>query len=188
MQTPGDRRHEGRGRDLDGGRNLDGGRREGRGRGQSGAALIEFALVVPLLVAILYAIVSFGVALAVKQSITQAASDAARAAVPAPQNGDKTEAGAVAAATGQATNTLGWILGSGQTCNNNTVGITCTTSVATCPKDVAQNNCITVTVTDDYKNHPIIPNLPLLGFLLPSTISSSTTSLLAGSNPPTITG
>ncbi|MGH9301317.1 MAG: TadE family protein, partial [Acidimicrobiales bacterium] len=61
MQTPGDRRHEGRGRDLDGGRNLDGARRESRGRGQSGAALIEFALVVPLLVAILYAIVSFGV-------------------------------------------------------------------------------------------------------------------------------
>lgn len=155
-------------------------------RGEAGAALVEFALVMPLLIALLYGIVSFGVALAVKQSITQAASDAARAAVPYPQNNDPNEAGPSGVAVAQATNTLGWVLGSGGTCGNNSAGITCTTSVVTCPNQPSENNCLTITVTDDYKDHPIIPNLPLLGLLLPTSISSTTTSLLAGSNPPSI--
>ncbi|MHB1487568.1 MAG: TadE family protein [Acidimicrobiales bacterium] len=176
---------ESQGRGVSGDQGADQGAHR-RLRGEGGAALVEFALVMPLLIALLYGIVSFGVALAVKQSITQAASDAARAAVPFPQNNDPTEAGPSGAAVGQATNTLGWILGSGGTCGNNSAGITCTTSVATCPNEPNQNNCLTVTVTDNYKDHPIIPNLPLLGFLLPSTISSTTTSLLAGSSPPTI--
>lgn len=167
-------------------------RRRRRLGGEHGAALVEFALVVPLLIALLYGIVSFGVALAVKQSITQAASDAARAAVPYPQNNDPSEVGPVGAATGQATNTLKWILNSGGTCDSNpssnSAGLTCTATVVPCPNQPSQNNCMTVTVSDDYKNHPIVPNLPLLGLLLPNTISSTTTSLLAGSNPPVITG
>src|SRR5580765_3522295 len=56
-------------------------RRRPTGRDQSGAALVEFSLVVGLFAFILYGLVSFGMVLATKQKVTAAASDGARAAV-----------------------------------------------------------------------------------------------------------
>ncbi|MDQ6783430.1 MAG: pilus assembly protein [Actinomycetota bacterium] len=50
-------------------------------RDQSGAAMVEFAMVVGLFALVLYAIVAFGSVLATKQRVTSAAADAARAAV-----------------------------------------------------------------------------------------------------------
>ncbi|MDQ6840191.1 MAG: pilus assembly protein [Actinomycetota bacterium] len=50
-------------------------------RDQSGAAMVEFALVVGLFVFILYGLVSFGMDLATKQKVTAAAADGARASV-----------------------------------------------------------------------------------------------------------
>ena len=51
------------------------------GRDQSGAAAVEFALVVGLFAFILYGLVAFGVILAQKQKVTNAAAEAARATV-----------------------------------------------------------------------------------------------------------
>lgn len=50
-------------------------------RDQSGAAAVEFALVVGLFAFILYGLVAFGVILAQKQKVTNAAAEAARATV-----------------------------------------------------------------------------------------------------------
>lgn len=52
-----------------------------RRRDESGAAMVEFALVVGLFAFILYGLVSFGSVLATKQRVTSAAADGARASV-----------------------------------------------------------------------------------------------------------
>ena len=52
-----------------------------RERGESGAALVEFALVIGLFMLILYGLISYGMILATKQRVTNAASEAARSAV-----------------------------------------------------------------------------------------------------------
>ena len=65
---------------------------------ESGAALVEFALVVGLFVFILYGLISFGMILATKQRITNAAAEAARAAV-----GESNDADAISVATARVT-------------------------------------------------------------------------------------
>lgn len=55
-----------------------------RDESETGAAMVEFALVVGLFAFILYGLVSFGMILATKQQVTSAAADGARAAVGAP--------------------------------------------------------------------------------------------------------
>ena len=52
-----------------------------RERGESGAALVEFALVIGLFMLILYGLISYGMIMATKQRVTNAASEAARSAV-----------------------------------------------------------------------------------------------------------
>ena len=53
-------------------------RRDGTRRGQRGASLVEFALIVPLLSMFLFGIVQFGIAYDKKQSINSAAREGAR--------------------------------------------------------------------------------------------------------------
>lgn len=152
-----------------------GGRR--RGHGQNGAALLEFALVAPLLFLFLYAIVAYGMVLVVQHSVTQAAADAARAAVPVTQD-LPADSGPAQTALDQADIDLKW-LGGASACSR--PGFSCTTSVlAPCPDSGSNTRCLEVTVTYDYERHPIIPSLPGLGLILPSTLHASTTTLLAG--------
>ena len=148
-----------------------------RGRGQGGAALLEFALVAPLLFLFLYAIVAYGMVLAVKHAVTQAAADAARAAVPVTQD-LPAESGPSGTALAQANVDLNW-LGGTNACSQ--PGFSCTTSVLSpCPGSGSSTNCLQVTVRYDYVDHPIVPSLPGLGLILPDSLQSSTTTLLAG--------
>ena len=159
---------------------LAGGTRAQRLRGEGGAALLEFALVAPLLFLLLYAIAAYGMALAVKHSVTQAAADAARAAVPVVQD-LPAEAGPSAAAVHQADVDLQW-LGGTDPCDQ--AGFSCTTSILSpCPDSGSATNCLRVTVTYDYQDHPIVPSLPGFGLFLPASLSSSSTPLLAGPDP-----
>lgn len=140
------------------------------GRDQRGTALLELALVLPVLVLILYGIVSFGVVLAAQHTLTEAASDGARAAVPVPQSATP---GPSTVAEAQADDTLGWL---GQ-CDQS--GITCTTALAPCGGAVSSSTCLTLTITYDYTDHPLVPLLPGLNLVMPSTLTSSTTTLMA---------
>ena len=55
--------------------------REGRRRRtESGAAAVEFALVLPLLVVLVLGIISYGVMLSFRQTLSQATTEGARAA------------------------------------------------------------------------------------------------------------
>jgi Flp pilus assembly protein TadG len=121
-------------------------------RDQSGAAAVEFALVVGLFIFILYGLISFGMILATKQRITNAAAEGARAAV-----GQASPAAAVSAATAR-------VLAAGLPAG----AYTPTYSTAQC----GSNQCITVTITYDLDGHPVIPPAPGLGHLIPPTISS----------------
>ena len=128
--------------------------------------MLEMALAVPLLLLFLYGIIATGAYLAAEHTMVQAAADGARAAVPA--------ANPSTAAVDQVSSSLGWL---GQ-CGKN--GITCTATPTTGACSVLVSTpCITVAVSYDYADHPLVPELPGLNMILPSTIKASTTTLLA---------
>jgi Flp pilus assembly protein TadG len=141
--------------------------------GERGAAAVEFALVVPLLLLILFGIVSYGFMLSMRQGMAQAAGEGARAAAVTLVDAEKDDA-AVAA--------IDDALSYGVTCaggslqrDGETVG-TCTVSApAPCEGDGGAD-CVTVSLTYAYDEHPIVPALLGLGALLPDTLEYTTTA------------
>ncbi len=119
---------------------------------ESGAAILEFSLVVILFVSFLYALVAFGVILAKKQEITNAAADGARAAV-----GSTTPAAAAQARVEQA-------LGA--------PGSKYAATYVPGPCTGGSGSCITVTIEWDYAGNPVVPNPPLFGKVAPDTLSA----------------
>jgi Flp pilus assembly protein TadG len=136
-----------------------------RRRDEQGAEMVEFAFVVVLLIALLYGIISYGLILAAQATITQAAADAARAGIVASST-------AISTAEAQAGTDVGWM--DKGTCGTASTTITCVASEAPCPSN-ANNECLTVTVTYNYNSNPLFPELPGLGVITPSTLSSSNT-------------
>ena len=130
-----------------------------RGRDQKGAALVEFAMVAGLFVAILYALIYFGMALATKQRVTNAAAEAARAAVGASDPAD-----AQNKAQARVLNLLGTPNGRYTV---SPVAAACDTGNPTGPQ------CITVTISWDWDNHPVVPAAPGLGVFPVETLGSS---------------
>jgi Flp pilus assembly protein TadG len=138
--------------------------------------MVEFAFVVLLLIALLYGIISYGLVLAAQSTLTQAAADAARSGIVSPSS-------AVTTAEGQAATDVGWM---GKGCfepdvlGSASAPITCKASTGSCPSN-ANSTCLTVTVKYDYASSPLFPELPGLGVIMPSTISS--TNVLQVSTP-----
>ncbi len=135
-------------------------------RDQSGAALVEFALVIGLFVLILYALIYFGMALATKQRVTNAAAEGARAAV---------GAASPSAAQTVAQNRVEALLGA----PNGRYTVTpvagpCNTTASNGPQ------CIKVTVTYDWENHPAVPAAPGLGLAPVDTLGSTATVQYSG--------
>ncbi len=145
-------------------------------RDERGAEMVEFALVVVLLIALLYGIISYGLILAAQSTITQAAADGARAGIVASTPGGSTgppcTTSACVVGEGQAATDLGW-MGKG-TCGTASTTITCVATEAACPSN-ANNQCLTIKVTYNYNSSPLFPELPGMGVITPSTISSSNT-------------
>lgn len=129
-------------------------------RNESGAALVEFALVFGLFVFILYALIAFGMMLALKQSVTNASAEGARAAV-----GITDEATAISTAKTAVGNRLDWLGGKYQAGDTTaTVGFC---SGSTGPK------CITVSINYPYESRPLVPPAPGLGLLTPDSFGST---------------
>jgi Flp pilus assembly protein TadG len=145
---------------------------------ERGAEMVEFAFVVVLLVALLYGIISYGLVLAAQSTLTQAAADAARSGIVASPS-----ATAVTTAEGEAANDVAWM---GKGCHEHDVPgspsspITCTAVPESCPSNM-NSTCLAVTVTYDYASSPLFPELPGLGVIMPSSISS--TNVLQMSTP-----
>ena len=123
-----------------------------RRRGESGAAILEFSLVVILFVSFLYALIAFGVILAKKQEITNAAADGARAAV---GSSDPTNAARL-----RVRDALG---DPASRYTDNYVTGSCTGG---------SGSCITVTIDWNYGANPVVPNPPLFGKVAPDTLSA----------------
>ncbi|MGH9277686.1 MAG: TadE family protein [Acidimicrobiales bacterium] len=135
-------------------------------RDESGAALVEFALVFGIFVFILYALIAFGMMLATKQSITNASAEAARATV-----GSADFATAEATAKATVTQRLDW-LGSNFNVNDSSqfsaVAVPCVSSATT-------SDCIKVSVTYNYSANPLVPPAPGLNLITPNKFSSEST-------------
>ena len=153
-----------------------------RGRGEDGAALVEFALVFALFVLVLYGLIAFGMMLALKQSITHAAADGARAAVGAYPDpaiaGDTLQAAEVRAATAKVTGALGW-LGSKYDPSFTTA------TVAPC-SGTGTAQCITVKISYPYsspvlgKGGPLVAPAPGLGLVMPDAIGTTAVVQVSG--------
>ena len=137
-----------------------------RRRDQRGAALVEFSLVVGLFVMILYGLIYFGMALATKQRVTNAAAEAARAAVGAANAAD---------AQSKAQTRVLDLLGAPN--GRYTVSPVAAACDATDPGGA---QCITVTISYDWENHPVVPAAPGLGLAPVSTLGSSAVVQYAG--------
>lgn len=124
---------------------------------QRGAAVVEFAIASTVLLVLLFGIISYGYALSFKQDLTQAAAEGARQA----------------AVGGDYATAVGKSLGAyNKNCSSQ--GFTCTYSkLAADTHCSADNVCMRVQVTYDYKNYPLIPKFPGLGLLLPDTITAT---------------
>ena len=139
-----------------------------RRRDERGAAVVEFAIASVLLLVLLFGIIEFGYVLSFKQGLTQAAAEGARVGA---VGGDSA---AIAAAVSKATGAFN------KTCN--TGGLTCkddqgrwTSSTPTpgpSPSTCGSYTCITIEVSYDWKNYPLLPKFPGLGLILPDTLKS----------------
>jgi Flp pilus assembly protein TadG len=131
-----------------------------RARGERGAALVEFSIAAVILLMLLFGIVSYGYVLSFKQGLTQAAAEGARAGAVG------NDVSAAVARSAGAFN---------KTCN--TAGLTCKSDTAAWPPVAytcgTGHTCITVTVSYDWKNYPMLPRFPGLSLLLPDTLNST---------------
>lgn len=154
---------------------------------EHGAEMIEFAIVVVLLITLLYGIITYGMILAAQATVTQAAADASRAGLvlgsATESCGSYTVPSSTCTADSEASNDLGWM--DKGTCNQfagtsapgsnvvvSTGPMTCTAIKENCPSNSAIQ-CLAVTVSYNYSSDPLFPELPGLGLITPSTISST---------------
>ncbi len=116
--------------------------------------LVEFALVFVIFIFLLYGLITFGVILAQKHAVTTAAADGARSAV-----GATTDPAAQSLADARIVEALGAPNGRYSTAY----------SFDPCG---GTHRCITVQITWDYKNHPLVPPAPALGLFTPDTFGA----------------
>lgn len=123
---------------------------------EDGAVAVEFAAVAMLFIAILYGIMVFGLVFALNHTMTHAASEGARAAITAPPDSDPADIEQVAIAAAE--DRMSWLPASRMPDAEATL--------AECENETDQD-CITVTISYDYADRPLIPNLPGLGIVIP---------------------
>lgn len=140
-------------------------RRRGDDRG---SVAVEFALILPVFLMLVYAGIAFGVAMSARATLTEAAADGARAAI------GGTSATYQSMAAGQAKTAIDASLPSADTAG--AITISTPTPVTPCPHSGSSTStCVTVAITYNYAAHPLIPNLPGMGVVMPSTMNVSYT-------------
>ena len=143
-----------------------------RRRDQRGAAVVEFALASTVLLVLLFGIITYGYVLSFKQALTQAAAEGARkAAVSTAATAPTNAATAVEKAVNAFNKQCNLPVSDGTTCT-----YLMTTAATGCSAD---NICMRVRVSYDYKNYPLLPKFPGLGLLLPDTLQSTSITQLS---------
>lgn len=138
-------------------------------RDDRGAAAVETALCLCFVVLpLVFGTIAYAYMLSFRQTVTQATAEGARAAAVAPTGTNPTDRSTVAIKAASAA------LSSGPgslTCSSQYV--TCTAVPVTNCADGSINDCFKVTISYPYRDHSLLPTMPGLGFMLPSTISYS---------------
>jgi Flp pilus assembly protein TadG len=129
-------------------------------RSQRGVAAIEFAFVFPLFFIIFYAIVTYGLIFAASQTLSLAAQEGGRAALRFAGETSLSSAYTLrtTAACTTAQGLVAWIPSAVATCSN-----------AACTGGM---QCVTVQMTYNYQSHPLVPNLPFMGFVTPPSLGA----------------
>lgn len=139
-------------------------------RSENGAAVLEFALVAPILLALLAGIISYGFMLSFRQGISQGAAEGARAAAVAPTGASTTTKETAARnAVNQALDSYGVTCSGTTLLKGGEVVGTCSVSVAPCTNN-GSKNCASVRVAYAYRDNPILPSFPGLGITLPENL------------------
>ena len=138
-------------------------------RSERGAAAVETALTLCFVVIpLVFAAISYAYMLSFRQTVSQSAAEGARAAAVAPSSTSTPDRMAAATAAVSAAMSSGT---GNLTCGQNY--LTCTvTTVPNCGNG-SSHDCMSVTVEYPYRDHSLLPSVPGLGFMLPSSISYS---------------
>lgn len=162
--------------------------RHRRGRGDDGAALVEFAFVMVLLFTLIFGIISFGLILSFKQDMTRAAAEGARAGAVAvavlPEKPADAATTAAEDATEEAVKAFGGSFEAdgcsrlGMDCGN-VVGGPGQIDVAPCTEDI-NAQCVTVKLVFDYENHPLYGHIPLISEFMPNEVRSASVARING--------
>jgi Flp pilus assembly protein TadG len=147
-----------------------------RRRDDRGAAGVEFVLVAPLLMVLVFGIISYGYMLSFRQALSQGATEGARAAAvsayptPAQKVTDAVSGlnDALASYGVRCNLPVGATSGTMQR-NGAAVG-SCAVTPATCVNN-ALASCMSVQVVYDYENHPLVPDVPGVGLMLPNSLA-----------------
>jgi Flp pilus assembly protein TadG len=152
-----------------------------RPRDQAGAAAVEFALVAPLLLLLVFGVISYGYMLSFRQALSQAAAEGARAAAVSSFPTQSAKEAAALSAINEAlgvdaygVSCTGVAAGSPLKKDGVTVG-TCSVITAACAQEPSKN-CVTVDLDYLYKDHPLLPNFPGVGLVLPSHLTYDATA------------
>ena len=136
-------------------------------RGEHGAAAVETAICLCFVVLPLtFAVIGYAFLLSFRQSMSQAATEGARSAAVALSSTDQATRKARAETSVQ--NALAGLVGT-HTCGNGKLA--CDVSFAKCSNSTA--TCATVNVSYAYRDNPLVPSVPLLGFVLPEKVHYS---------------
>ena len=153
-------------------------------REESGAAAVEFAIIVPFLCFLLFAIISYGYMLSFRQAVSQAAAEAARAAAVAPASIPDTAASGVDSLEVRAIEAVNQGLESyGVTCTDTGALMhgsdpagDCTISLPAqaCSGSTVGATCVQVTLSYTYDDDSLLPSFPGLGVVLPDRLTYTT--------------
>lgn len=134
-----------------------------------GAAAVETALCLCFVVLpLVFGTISYAYMLSFRQTVTQATAEGARAAAVAPTGTIAADRSTVAIKAASAALSSG---AGGLTCTSQYV--TCTAVPVSNCGDGSAHDCYKVTISYPYRDHSLLPTMPGLGFMLPSTISYS---------------
>jgi Flp pilus assembly protein TadG len=145
-----------------------------RFRGDAGTALVEMAFIITPLCMLLFGIVIYGYLMSFRQNMTQAATEGARAGAVVPPDAGSTPATYNDARTAALDATNQSLQSFGKQCGSDGYG--CAADVNWCVNNgvpSATKKCITVTVTYDYANHPLMPPVPIVTNFIPGTFTST---------------
>jgi Flp pilus assembly protein TadG len=139
---------------------------------------VEFAIVALLLFTLIFGIISYAYMMSFRQALTQATAEATRAAAIAPAGFEQTRARAALADALDPYDVTCSLAGA-LVHDSNNVGTCSIPAPAPCSNDPS-HNCITVTVSYQYRAHPLLPTFPGLGLTLPQNVGFTSVAQVNG--------